>query len=110
MPGATSRHALSRYAKIYVCDRCGVEEALESAGLMKKKTLLDWDAIQAVSKSWEDRIFEETEKTVQLGNALLDVTENWCMDPEDCSDEDLRKLEEINRLLGMAVEKAKEMV
>ena len=46
MPGATTRHALSRYAQIYVCDTCGNLEAVEVAGLIPKKPLMDWDVLQ----------------------------------------------------------------
>ena len=46
MPGATSRHALSRWASITVCDQCGTIEALEQAGLTAKKPLMKWAAIE----------------------------------------------------------------
>lgn len=37
-----SRHALSRYADVIVCDRCGTEEALEKAGACRRKPLAEW--------------------------------------------------------------------
>ena len=37
-----SRHAISRYADVVVCDQCGTEEALERAGLTAAKPLTDW--------------------------------------------------------------------
>lgn len=46
MPGATGRHAISRWASITVCDRCGTIEALEQAGLTEKKPLMKWAAIE----------------------------------------------------------------
>ena len=46
MFGPTTRHALSRYAKIYVCDSCGMEESLEKAGITETKPLTDWCAIK----------------------------------------------------------------
>ena len=36
------RHALSRRASVTVCDACGMEEALEDAGLKEKKPLSGW--------------------------------------------------------------------
>lgn len=36
------RHALSRRAKITVCDACGSEEALEDCGLKREKALKHW--------------------------------------------------------------------
>ena len=44
--GLTSRQALSRNADIMICSRCGMEEALEAAGLRKKIPLIDWVAIK----------------------------------------------------------------
>ena len=46
MPGPISRQALSRWAKIMVCSRCGMEEALEQAALLPKKPLMKWCAIE----------------------------------------------------------------
>lgn len=46
MLGRTSRHAVSRWAKVMVCDRCGTIEALEQAGLTEKKPLMKWAAIE----------------------------------------------------------------
>ena len=46
MEGKTTRHALSRYAEIYVCDRCGGIEALEKAGLVKRLELKDWAVVK----------------------------------------------------------------
>ncbi len=39
-----SRHAVSRRAAIIVCDLCGIEEALEDAGMTGKKPLFEWAA------------------------------------------------------------------
>ena len=44
MFGSRATHAISRWAEITVCDRCGTEEALEQAGLAKKKPLTEWCA------------------------------------------------------------------
>ena len=44
MFGARSRHALSRWADITVCDQCGTEEALEKAELSETKPMLKWCA------------------------------------------------------------------
>ncbi len=49
MFGPTARHALSRYAQIYVCDRCGMEEALEQAEIIKMKPLTEWCAVKLPS-------------------------------------------------------------
>lgn len=46
MFGPKARHALSRRACIIVCDRCGMEEALEDAGTMEKQPLLEWAAVK----------------------------------------------------------------
>ena len=45
MPGPVTRHALSRYTDIYVCDGCGTVEALEKAGLIPVKPLMEWTAV-----------------------------------------------------------------
>lgn len=45
MWGPKARHALSRYAAITVCDRYGMEEALECAGLTEAKPRMKWYAI-----------------------------------------------------------------
>lgn len=45
MWGPKARHAVSRYASITVCDRCGMEEALECAGMVEKRPLMKWCAI-----------------------------------------------------------------
>ena len=37
-----SRHAISRYADVTVCDSCGTAEALECAGLTEPVPLTDW--------------------------------------------------------------------
>lgn len=37
-----SRHAVSRYADVVVCDECGSEEGLEVAGLTEQIPLTDW--------------------------------------------------------------------
>ena len=47
MPGATSSHALSRYAQIYVCDTCGKIEAEEMAGSVKPLPLMEWQRMKA---------------------------------------------------------------
>ena len=39
------RHALSRRAKITICDACGSEEALEDAGLLPRVELDRWHCI-----------------------------------------------------------------
>ena len=44
MFGPKARHALSRWADITVCDRCGTEEALEKAGLSETKPMMEWCA------------------------------------------------------------------
>ena len=44
MWGPKRRHALSRRAKITVCDSCGVHESLEDAGLEPRKPLMEWCA------------------------------------------------------------------
>ena len=47
MPGKLYRHALSRRLDIIVCDSCGQREALEDAGIIKKKMpLMEWAAIK----------------------------------------------------------------
>ena len=45
MFGPAARHALSRYAAITVCDRCGMAESLECARLKKKLSLAEWCAV-----------------------------------------------------------------
>ena len=45
MWGPKARHALSRWAAITVCDRCGREEGLECAGMVEKRPLMKWCAI-----------------------------------------------------------------
>ena len=45
MAGSTARHALSRWADITVCDRCGTIEAVEKAGLTETKPLMEWEAV-----------------------------------------------------------------
>ena len=46
MWGPKARLALSRYATITVCDRCGMEEALEKAGMVETKPLMKWCAVE----------------------------------------------------------------
>ena len=46
MPGPTSRHALSRWADIMVCDQCGTIEALEKAGLTEALPMMEWEAVK----------------------------------------------------------------
>ena len=109
MPGKTTRHALSRYAQITVCDTCGNLESVEVAGLVPKKPLTEWYAVKAVTEDVPTQVDMETQKTVSLSNALLEITENLWSSPEDGTEQELSTLREINRLLGMAVEKAKKM-
>ena len=45
MFGPTAHNALSRYADIMVCSRCGMAESMEKAGLMKSRPLSEWAAI-----------------------------------------------------------------
>ena len=49
MWGSTTRYALSRYAQIHICDRCGMEESLEKAGIAPARPLTDWCAIKLPS-------------------------------------------------------------
>lgn len=44
--GPKARHALSRYAAVTVCDRCGMEESLERAGMAEAKPLMEWCAVE----------------------------------------------------------------
>lgn len=46
MPDKKTRYALSRYADIMVCDRCGTEEALETVNIIPTKPLMQWYAVQ----------------------------------------------------------------
>ena len=46
MPGSKNWHALSRWADIMVCDRCGTIEALEKAGLTKVLPMMEWAAVK----------------------------------------------------------------
>ena len=46
MPGSKSRHALSRWADIMVCDCCGSIEALEKAGLAETLPMMEWFCIR----------------------------------------------------------------
>ena len=46
MPGPRTRHAISRWADITVCDSCGTIEALEQAGLAEKLPLMKWRCIE----------------------------------------------------------------
>lgn len=45
MWGEKTRHALSRYADIMVCDKCGMIEALEKAGMVGAVPLMKWCCI-----------------------------------------------------------------
>ena len=45
-----ARYALSRYANLTVCDSCGQQEALEKAGFVPRRALLDW---WCVKHNWE---------------------------------------------------------
>ena len=47
MPGKTTTHALSRWADIFVCDLCGGIEALEKAGIVPTRPLLEWSIIRS---------------------------------------------------------------
>lgn len=44
-----SRHAISRYADVTVCDQCGTFESLECAGMLRKKPLTAW----VFAKEWK---------------------------------------------------------
>lgn len=50
MPGKKFAHALSRWADIMVCDFCGGMEAMESAGLVPKKPLMEWSCVEKPQK------------------------------------------------------------
>ena len=57
MEGPTTRHALSRRLDIYISDDCGMKEALEDAGLLKKLPLMKWAAIEEPQNgggAWKD--------------------------------------------------------
>lgn len=43
------RNALSRYADCYICDQCGMEEALMDASRMPPLPLLEWVLIKRIS-------------------------------------------------------------
>lgn len=45
MPGKITTHAMSRWANIFVCDLCGGIEALEKAGIVPTRPLLEWSII-----------------------------------------------------------------
>ena len=44
MFGPKARHALSRWADVTVCDRCGYDEALEKAGMTETVPMMKWCA------------------------------------------------------------------
>ena len=44
MWGPKARYALSRWADITVCETCGMQEALEQAGIVQKLPLMKWCA------------------------------------------------------------------
>ena len=47
MPGSPIRYALSRRANVMICSRCcGLEEALEDAGMREKLPLMQWKALR----------------------------------------------------------------
>ena len=46
MPGPKTRHAISRWADITVCDQCGTIEALEKAGLADVLPMMEWFSIR----------------------------------------------------------------
>lgn len=50
MEGPISRHALSRWAAITVCDACGTIEALEKAGLAETLPMMKWACIEGPQK------------------------------------------------------------
>ena len=43
------RQAVSRYADVAICSRCGSEQALEQAGFARKKPLAEWWCV----KNWQ---------------------------------------------------------
>lgn len=43
---SVTRNALSRRATVYVCDSCGIEEAIEDMGAMPKLPLSGWAIAQ----------------------------------------------------------------
>lgn len=51
MQGKLHTHALSRRMDIYVCDTCGMIEALEDFGAIKeKKSLMEWDYVKRIRR------------------------------------------------------------
>lgn len=48
MDGPTTRHALSRRADVMICDSCGLQEALEDAGIMDKLPMMQWEYIKHI--------------------------------------------------------------
>lgn len=44
MFGKTHAHAMSRRAYIVICDRCGIDEALEDVGMKERLPLTKWAA------------------------------------------------------------------
>ena len=46
MWGLKYRYVLSRYADIHICERCGMEEALEMAGIAEQQPLMKWCAVE----------------------------------------------------------------
>ena len=52
MEGETMHHARSRYAEIMVCDVCGMQEALEMAGLIEKLPLMEWALVRRCVGEW----------------------------------------------------------
>lgn len=73
MMGSKNRHALSRYADIMVCDKCGMIEALEKAGL-----------VEAVPLMTEGIMTPE----------FYVIRERSCQDAIDGAEKDIQKLEE----------------
>ena len=51
MDEAVARNALSRRADVYICDACGMEEALEDAGIIPEMPLRLW-AISKAPELW----------------------------------------------------------
>ena len=64
MPGATTRHALSRWASIMVCDQCGTIEALEQAKLTETLPMMQWEAIRMSQEGcgWSPKELESSPK------------------------------------------------
>lgn len=46
MSDTPERNALSRNAEVYICDKCGMEEALESIDYAEQRQFKDWYIVQ----------------------------------------------------------------